>query len=309
MKNFKVFGVPNSISVNAKNAYIAVGYYDETLITFHSIDNGNLINKINTEYCSAYSNLIKTNSKYFVYLHSAKLIKVLDSNNLKELYSFELNNCGAINSIELKDEKLFVFTNSPIGDKANKKDVFIYDLDLNQSDSFDSGIYIKKGTIIDKQIVIFGNYLGHDKNNIGCVRILESDKKILEETVIYENDSIEEVVLYEVENKSQVRGFVSSDHELEGVEASLEFVRFGFDLAPSVHPNTVIGCIKSTEENTLSSVIVIIQQTNDKTYKMKRYGNHEDVETLPFDVITGATASTDNKFYFGVDKAISIVEL
>lgn len=309
MQNFNVFGVPNSISVNLENAYIAVGYYDEKFITFHHIDNGKLLSKMNTEYCSAYSNLIKTNSKFFVYLHSAKTIKVLDSKSLKELFSFDLNNCGAVNSIELNNDKLFVFANSPIGDKTNKKDIFIYDLGLNQSDSFDSGIYIKKGTIIDQQIVIFGNYLGQDKKNVGCVRILELDKKIVEETVIYEDSSIDEVILYEVENKLKVKGLINSDHQLEGVEASLDNVEFGFDLMPSAQPNTVVGCVKSTKENELDNVIVITQQVNDKTYKMKISDNPEDVETLPFDVVTGATASKNNKFYFGVDKAISIVEL
>lgn len=307
MQNFNVFGVPSSIGVNVENSYIAVGYYDESFITFHHIDNGKLLNKMNTEYCSAYSNLIKTNSKYFAYLHSAKTVKVLESKSLKELFSFDLSNCGAVNSIELNNEKLFIFANSPIGDKTNKKDIFIYDLDLNKSDSFDSGLYIKKGTIIDQQLVIFGNYLGKDKNNIGCVRIID-DKKIIEETIIYENSSIEEVILYEVENKTNVKGLVNSDHQLEVVEANLDNVEFGFDLMPSAQPNTVVGCIKTAKENELDNVIVITQQANDKTYKMKISDNHEDVETLPFDVVTGATASKNNKFYFGVDKAISIVE-
>lgn len=307
MQNFNVFGVPNSIGVNVENSYIAVGYYDESFITFHHIDNGKLLNKMNTEYCSAYSNLIKTNSKYFVYLHSAKTVKVLESKSFKELFSFDLSNCGAVNSIELNNEKLFIFANSPIGDKTNKKDIFIYDLGLNESDSFDSGLYIKKGTIVDQQLVIFGNYLGQDKNNIGCVRILDN-KKIIEETVIYENSSIEEVIIYEVENKSKVKGLVNSDHQLEEVEANLDNVEFGFDLMPSSQPNTVVGCIKSAKENEPDNVIVITQQANDKAYKMKISDSHEDVETLPFDVVTGATASKNNKFYFGVDKAISIVE-
>ena len=306
MKTFKVFGVPSSIAVNNERSFIAVGYYDESIITIHNIDNGKLLNKINTEYCSAYSNLIKTNSKYFVYLHSAKLIKVLDSKNLKELFSFELNDCGSINSIELKDNNLFIFANSPIGDKSNKKDIFIYDLELNKKSVFDSGIYIKKGTVIDNKIVIFGNYLANKKDH-GCVRIVDLNNfDHIDETLIFDGSSIEEVVLYEVTNNQKIRSFVSSASE--DMEASLESLSFGFDLSPSIHPRTIVGCIKPTE-NTLSTVVVITQKPDSKAYKISRYGTSEDVETLPFEVVTGATASTDSKFYFGVDKSISIVEL
>lgn len=109
MKNFDVIGVASSISPNKVYNYIAVGYFDESIITFHDYNTGAITGKINTNYCSAYNNLIETNTKYFVYLDESKIVKVLSSKTLEllDVYNLEnYGNFGSINSLKLVENTL-----------------------------------------------------------------------------------------------------------------------------------------------------------------------------------------------------------
>lgn len=305
MKKYKVEGTSNSILLNKDMGYFAVSYYDNNIISIYDYDTGSHLNSLNTIYCSASSNLLAGNEKYFIYQFSAKELIVADAKTFKQLHTIKLSHCGAVNTISLKNDILLVSANKAIGNSLDKyQNIFLFDLVKGSSAVFTDGrMYIKKSMILDNSIISLFN----DKDAFGYVNISLGNKveiecstidagnpeyfnRILSNKDLYivaniNTDGVDKFKIYKIDEVTKKS--INIEHDFENIDIHTGLIKdkksflIGYDNS--------IGKYTLLETNGFSG----------------RLGN----TVLGVSVITEAIAADDNHFCFGADKTIYFVEV
>ena len=295
MKIFEVLGVSSSIALNKENGYFAVGYFDESFISIHDYKTGELIHKLDTKYCSSANNVLACNGKYLVALYDSKTINVYDSKNFEMLSSFQLNNCGAVNSIILTDDLVTVTTNRALGKAEIKKDIFFFEIENKNLISYESGIYLRKAFFLNNEIFLMGN------GQIGKSYIIPFSKK---DEVKHELPfSIEEVLVYEQNTNKRVRVFINSGiNSIGNINHNIDvYQSLNIHMDDEILDKTVGGFIGENE------LIKIVYKEENGNYKFCRYGEHDQMSYLDFEVITHSSDCDDSNYCFGADKSVIFI--
>lgn len=297
MKNFDVLGVSSSIALNAENGYFAVGYFDEPFVSIHDYKTGELLHKIKTKYCSSANNVLACNDKYLVILCEAKLINVYDAKNFEILNSFQINNCGAVNSLTLIDNIVSVTTNKALGKADVKKDIFFFDIDDKKLISHESGLYLRKSFFLNNELFLLGN--GQcEKSFIVPFSKMETVKNEMPFL-------IDEALVYETNTKERTKVFVNSGiNTIGNINHSINVYKsLNIDIEDEILDKTVCGFIGQNE------LIKITFNEQSSSYKYCRYGENDSMQFLDFEVITHSSACDKKYFCFGADKSIVFVEI
>ncbi len=305
MKKFQVDGTSNSVLLNKNKGYFAVSYYDNNIVSIYNYLTGNLLKELKTFYCSASSNILVGNDKYFCYLVSAKEVIVADADSFETLHTLKLSHCGAVNSLSLKGDKLLVGANKAIGNNADYyQNIFLFDLEKRSSSALTDGKhYVKKAILLSNSIVAFCNrsvdfsYLdifleNHiyreeiiDTGNVEYFNLLPSDKDLYVVAKVIDNDIIKHNVYLYNENNNKITDVKNS---FDNIDIHTGYVR----------------------ENGNSYLVVFDKNIAKYTLLVTngfdgRVGN----TVLGVSVVTESVAVDDTYFCFGADKSIYFVEV
>lgn len=305
MRKFQVNGTSNSILLNNQKGYFAVSYYDNNIISIYDYQAGNLLKELKTLYCSASSNILVGNNKYFCYLVSAKEVIVADADSFETLHTLKLSQCGAVNSLSLKDNILLVSANKAIGNNADcYQNIFIFDLEKRTSSTFTDGKhYVKKSMLFADSIISFCNR----SVDFSCLNISLGNKDIQEKTIDFGNveyfnllpSNRDLYVVAKVINddvtKHNVYLIKESDNEISKVESSFNNVDIHTGYVSNNGNSYLVGFDRNINKYTLLV-------TNGFTGKV---GN----TVLGVSVVTESVAFDDSFFCFGADKSIYFIEV
>ncbi|WP_180061806.1 MULTISPECIES: hypothetical protein [unclassified Acinetobacter] len=304
MIKYDVSGTSNSIHLDKANNFIAVSYYDNNLISILDYRTGRIIKELKTEYCSASSNLLAGNDKYFIYQYSAKEIVVADARTHEKLHNLKVDHCGAVNSISLDQDQLLITANKKIGKHDFYSNIFLFDLTNKTGKTFTDGTkFIKKGIIKNNHIICFHNEIdSHNYLSINLDREIKdykiSDGVAEDFNIIKSNDNS----LYFVSSINTGENLVNNIYEISPISGSLYPIENKF-----FNLQVQTGYINHTGKSFILGYDSMIKKTCLSVTKgfNSKIGN----TILGATVITESIAVDDKYFAFGADHVIYLVEV
>lgn len=311
MKVYDVAGVPNAVNVDEANNHVYVSYFDEPKLSVYDL-NFEPVCEIAVQGGSAYANLLASNLSYLAFLSKPKVVALLNKKNIFEpVLEIDLNqyHCGAVNGIHFFTERFVVITtNSAIGKKDIRKNLFIYDtVDKKMMQDLDSGIYIKFSTVSQSRIVIVGSVYDNKRDihqsAIASINTLTG----INEMEVFADGEVQSGFAYFSKNNDKKQIFVKGKDD--------KYIGFVDETDIDIEHTGISNCLAGAIMHDCQCVIKNNDAMQVIAFMEIEYGQFKFAEypsiALGDAVATGAiTVSNDEKTVFcGVDKEVYVITL